>query len=160
MTTQTTTHDTFTIERTFDAPPDRVFEALANPEQKARWFVGPASWKLVERKHDFRVGGHERVSGIHEGGMASVFDAHYHDIVPNQRVVYAYEMTVNGRRISVSLATFELVAIGARTKVVLTEQGAFFHDPDLATYAPQGAAASRLEGTNGLMDRFAALFAT
>src|ERR1700722_15683447 len=99
MTAPATTHDTFTIERTFDASPDRVFEALANPEQKARWFVGPASWKLLERKSDFRVGGHERVSGKHAADMTSIFDAYYLDIVPNQRVVYAYEMTLNGRKV-------------------------------------------------------------
>jgi uncharacterized protein YndB with AHSA1/START domain len=157
--TDLTTHDTFTIERTFNASPDRVFEALANPEQKARWFSGPASWKLLERKHDFRVGGTERVSGLFESGMSSTFDAHFLDIVPNRRLVYSYEMSVNGRKISVSLATWEFVAVGAKTKVVLTEQGAYFPDPDLAKYAPEGPAASRLNGTKALLDRFEAVFA-
>ncbi|HSQ64069.1 MAG TPA: SRPBCC family protein [Polyangiaceae bacterium] len=153
-------HDTFTIERTVAASPDRVFEALANPEMKAKWFAGPPSWKLVERTQDFRVGGHERVSGKFESGMTSVFDADYHDIVPNERVVYVYEMTVNGRKISTSLATFEIQKVGAKTKIVLTEQGAYYEDPDMAKYAPQGQAASRREGTEGLMDRIAALFAS
>jgi uncharacterized protein YndB with AHSA1/START domain len=157
--TDLTTHDTFTIERTFNASPDRVFEALANPEQKARWFSGPASWKLLERKHDFRVGGTERVSGLFESGMSSTFDAHFLDIVPNRRLVYSYEMSVNGRKISVSLATWEFVAVGAKTKVVLTEQGAYFPDPDLAKHAPEGPAASRLNGTKALLDRFEAVFA-
>jgi uncharacterized protein YndB with AHSA1/START domain len=160
MSHPTTTHDTFTIERTFNASPERVFEALANQEKKARWFAGPPTWKLVERTFDFRIGGRERLSGVHGGGMTSVFDAYYHDIVPNERVVYAYEMTVNGRRISVSLATFELVAAGGKTKVMLTEQGVYFEDPDAAKYAPQGQAASRLEGTKALMDKFEALFAS
>ncbi len=152
------THDTFTIERTIAASPERVFEALANPEVKAKWFVGPASWTLVERRQDFRVGGHERLSGKFESGMTSVFDADYHDIVPNERVVYVYEMTVNGRKISTSLATFELVKVGSATKLVLTEQGAYFEDPDMDKYAPQGQAASRLGGTKVLMDQLAALF--
>lgn len=152
------THDTFTIERTVDASPDRVFEALANPEIKAKWFAGPPSWKLIERKADFRVGGHERVSGVHEGGITSVFDADYCDIVPNERVVYVYEMTVGGRKISTSLATFELVRAGSKTKILLTEQGAYYEDPDMAKYAPEGQAKSRLEGTKGLMDQLAALF--
>ncbi len=152
-------HDTFVIERTVDASAERVFEALANPEIKAKWFVGPASWEPGERTHDFRVGGHERVSGTHEGGITSVFDADYHDIVPSERVVYVYEMTVNGRKISTSLATFEIENVGSKTKLVLTEQGAYYEDPEMKKYAPQGQAASRREGTEGLMDQLAALFA-
>jgi uncharacterized protein YndB with AHSA1/START domain len=151
-------HDTFTIERTFDAPPARVFEALANPDVKRKWFAGPATWKEHERTLDFRVGGRERLRGTHSGGLTSVFDAVYIDIVPNERVVYVYEMTVNGRKISASLATFEISAAGGKTKLRLTEQGAYFDDPEMKRYAPQGQAASRLEGTNALMDRFAALF--
>ncbi len=151
------THDTFTIERTLDASPDRVFQALANAETKAKWFVGPKEWKLVERKTDFRVGGTERVSGVHAGGITSVFDARYFDIVPNERVVYVYEMTVGGRKISTSLATFEIQKVGAKTKLVLTEQGAYFEDPDMKKYAPQGQHAARLEGTVALMDQLVAV---
>jgi uncharacterized protein YndB with AHSA1/START domain len=154
-----TTHDTFTLERTVDASPDRVFQALANPEIKVKWFVGPpSSWTEHERTFDFRVGGRERVSGTHSSNITSIFDAVYFDIVPNERVVYVYEMTVNGKKISTSLATFELVKVGSKTKIVLTEQGAYFEDPEMKKYAPNGQAASRLEGTKGLMDRFAALF--
>lgn len=153
------THDTFTIERVVDDSPERVFEALAKPEIKAKWFVGPTDWELHERKFEFRVGGVEHLSGTHHGGITSVFDARYLDIVPAERVVYVYEMTVNGRKISSSLATFELVKEGNKTKIVLTEQGAYFEDPEMKKYAPQGQAAGRYEGTLGLMDRLAALFA-
>jgi uncharacterized protein YndB with AHSA1/START domain len=158
MSQESVVFDTFTIERTFDAPPARVFEALAKPEVKAKWFVGPSGWKGGERRMDFRVGGRERVGGEHAGGITSVFDAEYLDIVPNERVVYVYEMTVNGRKISASLATFELFEAGGKTRVRLTEQGAYFDDPEMKKYAPRGQAASRLEGTQALMDRFAAHF--
>jgi uncharacterized protein YndB with AHSA1/START domain len=151
-------HDTFTVERMLDAPPARVFAALADPEVKSKWFAGPPGWTQLERSMDFRVGGCERLSGTFESGMTSTFDARYYDVVPNQRVVYAYEMTVNGRKISTSLATFEIVPAGRQTTLVLTEQGAFFEDPEMQRYAPHGQAASRREGTHFLMDRFAALF--
>jgi uncharacterized protein YndB with AHSA1/START domain len=159
MTQPPLVHDSFTLERTLSAPPARVFEALSNPEIKAKWFAGPPSWKQHERTLDFRVGGRERVSGEHAGKMTSVFDALYLDIVPGERIVYVYEMTVNGRKISTSLATFQLFAEGTKTRLVLTEQGAYFADPDMQTYAPKGQNASRLEGTKGLMDKLVALFA-
>lgn len=151
-------HDTFTLERTFDAPPERVFAALSDAAFKARWFSGPHdAWTEIERSFDFRVGGRERVAGRHAIGLTSIFDAVYFDIVPNERVVYAYEMTVNGRKISTSLATFEILPDGARTRLVLTEQGAYFADPEMDEYAPNGPAASRVEGTKGLLDRMVAV---
>ena len=145
------THDTFTIERTLDASPEKVFEALSKPEVKARWFVGPAEWKQNERSMDFRVGGTEHLSGTHSGGMTSVFDATYFDIVPNERVVYVYEMTVNGRKISTSLATFHIERAGEKTKLVLVEQGAYFDDH------PQAGNESRRRGTEGLIDQLVSL---
>ncbi|HEY2368690.1 MAG TPA: SRPBCC domain-containing protein, partial [Polyangiaceae bacterium] len=78
------------------------------------------------------------------------------DIVPNERIVYVYEMTVNGRKISTSLATFRIERAGSKTKLVLTEQGAYFDDPEMAKYAPQGQNAGRREGTEDLMNRFVA----
>jgi uncharacterized protein YndB with AHSA1/START domain len=152
-------HDTFTLERTLEAPAVRVFEAFSKPEVKARWFGGPGKWKEGQRVFDFKVGGREHVSGTHAGGMTHAFDAVYLDIVPGERIVYVYEMVVNGRKISASLATLEFFAEGTKTRFVLTEQGAFFADPDVHKYAPEGQAASRLHGTKLLMDRIAQLFA-
>ncbi len=152
----TITHDTFTIERTLDASPERVFEALSKPDVKARWFAGPPGWTQHERRMDFRVGGSEHLSGTHPSGMTSVFDATYFDIVPNERVVYVYEMIVNGRKISTSLATLRVERAGAKTKLVITEQGAYFDDPEMATYAPEGQNASRRKGTEHLMDQLVA----
>jgi len=40
MTQRSVAHDTFVIERTYDAPVKLVFEAWADPTLKARWFVG------------------------------------------------------------------------------------------------------------------------
>lgn len=155
MSEKKVTHDTFVLERTLNASPERVYAVLSDPEKKARWFAGPTGWTLVERSLDFRVGGREVVNGNHKGGMSSLFEARYFDIVPNERIVYTYEMTVNGRKISVSLATFEIVSQGAKTVLRLTEQGTYFEDPAHDTYAPHGQHASRLEGTKGLMDRLA-----
>jgi len=144
-------HDTFTIERTLDASPERVFEALSKPEVKARWFVGPSEWTENDRRMDFRVGGTEHLSGTHAGGMTSVFDATYYDIVPNERVVYVYEMTVNGRKISTSLATFRIERAGTKTKLMLVEQGAYFDDH------PQAGNEARREGTEFLINQLVAV---
>jgi uncharacterized protein YndB with AHSA1/START domain len=119
-------HATFVLERDYPAPPARVFQAFADPELKRRWFSGPGwEWEM-----DFREGGRERGSGEIEGGSRISFDATYYDIVPDERIVYAYEMHSGGGRISVSVATFEIEPTGEGARLKLTEQGAFLDGAD------------------------------
>jgi uncharacterized protein YndB with AHSA1/START domain len=141
-------HGDFTIERTYSGvTPQRVFDAFASAKGKDGWFTAPNDqWEIVEREMDFRVGGRERLKGRWEGGVTSTFDAVYHDIVPNERLVYTYEMHLDDRKISVSLATLQLKPAGARwTTLSVTEQGAFLDGYD--------DAGSRERGTGMLLDR-------
>ncbi len=71
-----------------------------------------SEWDIVERTMDFRVGGRERLKGQWRTGLVTEFDATYFDIIPGERIVYAYEMRLDGRKISVSLATFEFKPVG------------------------------------------------
>jgi uncharacterized protein YndB with AHSA1/START domain len=152
MTKRSTSHTTFTIDRTFDASPARVFAAWATPELKARWFVGPESWKLIDRSLDFRVGGREVLKGSFASGQVSTFECQYQDIVPDQRIVHSYFMHIDDKKISVSLATVELEPLGQRTRVVYTEQAVF-----LDGYDDSG---SRERGSRALLDQLAAFVAS
>jgi uncharacterized protein YndB with AHSA1/START domain len=147
-TARSTTHGSFAIARVYDATPDRVFKAWADPAIKARWFVGIAGWQLLERSIDFRVGGTERLSGRKGDGVVSTFDSVYHDIVPDERIIYSYDMRLDGTHISVSLATIELRREGAGTRLVFTEQAVF-----LDGYDDSG---SRERGTTILLDQLGA----
>jgi len=131
------THGSFAIERTFAAPVERVFEAFADTTAKEKWFKGPDS-APNEHSMDFRVGGHEHNQGTFHDGTEHRFEATYYDIVPNQRIVYAYEMYLDGKRISVSLATLEFQADGDKTKLVLAESGAFLDGFDKPEVREQG----------------------
>ena len=141
-------HATFTLERAYAAAPAKVFHALTDRAAKARWFEGGDEYEAVEREMDVRPGGHEHVKGRWVSGMVSTFDATYFDVVPNARLVYAYEMRLDDRKISVSLATVELKPHGAGTRLVVTEQGAFLDGYD--------DAGSRERGTGFLLDRLGA----
>ncbi len=143
-------HATFQLERTYDAPVARVWAALTDEAAKAKWFGGsPGAWELLERHMDVRVGGRERAKGRRwEGGVVSTFDAIYHDVIPNERLVYTYEMHLDDKKISVSLATMQLKAEGAKTTLTVTEQGAFLDGYD--------DAGSREEGTAYLLDALGA----
>ena len=141
MSGRSVEHGTFVVEREYQASPERAFAAWANPEAKARWFVGSdANLEL-----DFRVGGRERHSGAAPDGNTYSYEALYQDIVPGERIVYTYEMHLDETRISVSLATVEFKPWGHNgTRLVFTEQGAFLDGHEFP--------ARRAEGMGGLLD--------
>ena len=143
MSEHSVTHSTFVIERTYDAPPDRVFAAWASVEAKSQWFGSPDSpYEL-----DFRVGGRESWRGGQGGPTGEStfsYDAIYEDIVENERIVYAYDMHMDDARISVSLATVEFKASDGGTRLVFTEQGAFLDGLDTNEL--------RAEGTRQFLD--------
>jgi uncharacterized protein YndB with AHSA1/START domain len=142
-------HSTFCIERTYDAPIARVWTALTNEAAKKKWFGGtPGQWEELERNMDVRVGGREHLKGRWAGGVVSTFDAIYHDVVANERLVYTYEMHLDAKKISVSLATMQLEANDGKTTLTVTEQGAFLDEYD--------DAGSREHGTGYLLDAIGA----
>ena len=67
--------------------------------------------------------------------------------MPDRRIVFAYSMVVGNKLISVSLATVEITPSCDGTRLVYTEQGAFFDGTD----KPEG----REAGTRELLDKLA-----
>jgi uncharacterized protein YndB with AHSA1/START domain len=146
VTARSVTHDTFVIERTYDAPPTRVFDAWAQPSTKRLWF-GNSPQADESYKLDFRVGGEELIRGGPPGGPVYTYEALYRDIVSGQRIVYTYEMHMDETRISVSVATIELEPAGSGTRLTLTEQGVFLDGHDTV--------AEREHGTRELLEKLA-----
>jgi uncharacterized protein YndB with AHSA1/START domain len=144
MSTAPTQHDTFVIERRLASPPARVFAAFAHQNEKARWFGCVEGWEVAEHTLDFRVGGRELWRGGPPGATPHRNDTYYHDIVPDERIVWSYAMQVGGRRISVSLATLELSPDGAGTRMRFIEQGVYLDGHD--------GLAERERGTKDLLD--------
>ena len=133
-------HGAFTIERTFEGvTPRRVYDAFATPQGKAAWFVAPdGQWEPLERVFDFRVGGRERVWGRWASGDETDFDARYFDIVPGERIIYAYDMWHQGRKLSVSLATLEFKPAPGGALFRMSEHGAFLDGYDDAASRERG----------------------
>jgi uncharacterized protein YndB with AHSA1/START domain len=153
MTLSSLDHDTFVIERTFDAPVAEVFRAWADPVLKARWFAGSADALGAGYELDFRVGGREVNRGGPPGGPIYTYTSQFYDIVPEQRIISAYEMYADEARISVSVATVQFsdtVQFGdgaGGTHLIFTEQGVFLDGRDTV--------AQREEGTRSLLDSLA-----
>ena len=141
MSKRSTTHSTFVIERDYDASAARVFAAWADKSAKGQWF-GPSEG---EHQLDFREGGREHLlADVH--GAIYTYDALYEDIVLDERIVFTYNMHRDGKRMSVSVTTVELLpAAGDRTSLRYTEQGVFLDGED----TPE----AREEGTKEILDK-------
>ena len=147
MSDRSTVHSTFALERTYEAAPARVWQTWADPAEKRRWF-GPPEPAKAEHELEFRVGGLERMTVQSPDGALYKFISRFQDIVEGERFIHTYEMYLDDARISVSVATVVLEAVGEGTKLTMTEQGVFLDDLDTP--------AAREHGTGELLDTLAA----
>ena len=80
--------------------------------------------------------------------MVVSMESRYYDIVPNERIVWAYDMHFNEDRISVSLTSVELFPEGTGTRLVFTEHDTFLDGHE--------AVGPREEGTKQLLESLGA----
>jgi len=125
-------HSTFTLERRYPATPARVFAAWADPDTRARWFAGSD----VRHDFDFQVGGREIAR--RDGKPALRFESVYHDIVPEQRIVYTSTLFTDGEPATVSLTTVRFEPDGDGTLLTLTEQGTFLDGKEQPDWREKG----------------------
>ena len=148
-----TTHGDFSINRVYAASPADVYAAWADLDTKARWFIGPEGWTLVERTLDLRVGGAEILHGrFPANGVETLFTARYHVVEPGARLVYAYDMHLGGKHHSVSVATVEFIGDPEGTRLRFTEQVTFVDGTD-----GRDGTLSRKRGTAAQLERVAAI---
>ncbi|WP_328406550.1 SRPBCC family protein [Nocardia sp. NBC_00403] len=126
MSTGTTTDATIAtpvereihIERTFDAPLERVWNAYSRIEQLVQWWGGGDRFD-VER-WEFRKGGHYRFVQ-HSDGEVHGFEGRFREITPMERIVQSFEWDGMPAHIAIDSATFVDLGDG-RTKVVTVSQ--------------------------------------
>ncbi|MEX1045970.1 MAG: SRPBCC family protein [Actinomycetota bacterium] len=131
------------IERTFDAPRDKVWRAMTEPELLAQWW-GRGN-KLVIEKLEVERGGHWRFVEHGPDGEHG-FEGRFREITPPEKVVMTFEW--DGLPGYVSVQSMELEDLGDRTSVVATAQ---FFTPE----ERDGFLASGAEG--GMNESYAAL---
>jgi uncharacterized protein YndB with AHSA1/START domain len=150
MTERSIAHGSFTVKRTYPVPPSRVFRAWADPEIKGKWFGDPEKESVAD-VFDFSAGGRELRTGTLEDGTRYAIDLLYYDIVPDERIVYAFEVEINGTRNSVSVAAVVFESADGGTMLSITEHGAFFDGHE----SPIG----REGGATFILDRLGELLA-
>lgn len=128
MSDHSVAHGTFVIERTYNHPVEKVWAAWADGKLKQQWFGGGGD--NPPKIFEFKEGGRESTEGGIPGGATFNFDVTYQDIVPLSRILYSYDMHMDGKKISVSLAAIEFWPEENATRLKLTEYGLFLDGLD------------------------------
>ena len=102
------------LKREFDAPVERVFRALVDPELFAQW-VGPRSLTTRIDEWDCRTGGRYRYASL-RGDEAFGFYGSFHEVRDNERIVQTF--TYDGYPDAVSLEIMSLESLpDGRTRI-------------------------------------------
>ncbi len=144
-------HTTFVIERELPASPRHAFRFFSEPGLKLRWNDCHPDWQVLEDRFDFRVGGEEAKRWRTGENEEQTFLARYLDIVPAQRIIYAFDMTMRCDRVSASLATVEFKPAASHTRMLFTEQMAYLGDDK--------SMRARIDGTGDGFDKLVEVMA-
>jgi len=109
------------ITRMFDAPREKVFEAMSKPEFLKRWLLGPPGWEMTVCENDLRVGGAFRhVWRQNDGTEMSMYGV-YREVVPPERVSRSESFTFGCEsQAGEQIATIVLAELGKQTAMTLT----------------------------------------
>jgi uncharacterized protein YndB with AHSA1/START domain len=139
-------HGDFEVRREFDWPIRDLWRAFTEADFRARWKRIPGSDS--RRSYDFREGGHEVVVGsFAPSGVVEELrtETHFIDVVEGERLVFSYDLTLDGVRRWASLVTLTFQDRGESTLVTHREQYVFL------SYTDDGAHdVAHLRGSVGL----------
>ena len=72
------------------APPERVFQAISDPEQLSRWWGQNGLYRITERRADLRIGGKWFSAGVGADGTKFSVEGEYLEIDPPRRLVHTW----------------------------------------------------------------------
>jgi uncharacterized protein YndB with AHSA1/START domain len=112
MTTENQLAGTVVVERTFSAPPERIWKALTDVEEMRRWY-----FDLKEFKPEV---GFEFEFIVEHEGMKYHHLCKITEVIPQKKLVYTWRYKGHEGD---SLVTFELFADGDKSRLKLTHEG-------------------------------------
>ena len=110
-------------EREFDAPLKRVFEALTEPTELAKWW-GPHGFTTPEIQLDLRVGGSFRFTMQPPDGEAFHLSGEFLEVHPPGRLSFTFRWDEPDPDDCETVVVLSLDAVGGATTVSLS-QGEF-----------------------------------
>lgn len=124
MTEITLHHATIVAERRLKAAPERVFKAWAH--ERGTWDVPNDEWTMAAFEDDLRVDGKQLSRFGPKDDPAFELRGRYLVIEENRLLIMAGVMHDHGNPVTASMTTIDVKPDGDGTKLIVTEQSAFF----------------------------------
>ncbi len=127
MATHTTSeHHTLHLTRTFEASPEKVFDAWTNPEALTKWFGPTNDFTVPLAEVDLRVGGAYRIQMKAPDGEIHTAVGTYKEIIPAEKLVFTWAWeagsTCGDSGAGESLVTLRFCAQGPATEMTLLHE--------------------------------------
>jgi|SRR5579884_3028944 len=124
-----TTRDETVSEIDISARPERVFQALTDPEQVVQWWGQKGVYRAAEFSADLRVGGRWHTAGEGPGGKGFTVEGEITEIDPPKILVYTWTASWTGD--AQTVVRWELSPIPTGTRVTIRHSG-LAERPELA----------------------------
>lgn len=122
----TTSAPALIVRRSYNASPQRVYEAWSDPKKLGQWF-GPSGINRCEVDFDFTVGGAMRIEMFNDAGNSFVHEGSFLEIIEGEKIRYTSVSHCHGAKADGSpcetVVTVEFVEQDGGTELILTHEG-------------------------------------
>lgn len=113
---------TVRLERILDHRPALVFDAYADVDQRAQWYVSSDEVVIYE-SHDFRVAGTDQFRCGHRDDPSFASTVRYEHIVDNRCILFTERLRDSADQLlAISVVTWTMAPSGAGTLLAVTDQ--------------------------------------
>ena len=115
--------DTIVVEIEIDAPPERVFQAWIDPQQRLAWWGDDMTYRSTKFESDLRVGGKWFTEGKGTEGTDFTVSGEYTRVDPPRTLGFTWNNSWGGVGTPETHVLIELIPTSSGTHVTLTHSG-------------------------------------
>ena len=124
MTDTATLNDTIVVEIDIAAPPERVFQAWIDPQQRLAWWGDDTSYRTTKFDSDLRVGGKWFTEGTKgTEGEGFTISGEYTRVEPPRTLAFTWNNSWSGAGSAETHVLIELIPTSSGTHLTLTHTG-------------------------------------
>jgi uncharacterized protein YndB with AHSA1/START domain len=116
-------NDTIVCEIDIVAPPERVFQAWIDPQQRLAWWGDDATYRSTKLESDLRVGGMWRTEGKMADGKLYTVWGHYTLVDPPRALGFTWNHDWGDKDLPETRVLVELIPTSSGTHVTVTHSG-------------------------------------
>jgi uncharacterized protein YndB with AHSA1/START domain len=119
----TQAESTIVKEITIDAPAEKIFAALTDPDQLMQWWGSDDSYRTARMEADLRLGGRWRTTGTDASGKTFAVEGEYRIVQPPHLLEFTWRHDWDGADGTETVVRYDLIPQNGSTLVRVTHSG-------------------------------------